>query len=192
MAVKINKGGRPTDAQLALKKADSARLARYEVQESLRAPRIQVDQSVVMTGWLVTIGVAFLASAVISFNGITAVSAYVGLSQDWMQYLFFFFVELAYLIFLVAYLVLASRVDEVTGKAERTLAVQVWMYLFAGIAIASNGFHTLDFWKFAYTEPRMWAGLVLSVSAPLAIISASKLASRVVFARAVSMKGGGF
>jgi hypothetical protein len=31
----------------------------------------------------------------------------------------------------------------------------------------------------------MWAGVVLSVSAPLAIISASKMASRVVFAKAI-------
>jgi hypothetical protein len=187
MAVKKNLGGRPTDAQLALKKAESARLARFEAQESRRAPKLQVDQSVVMTGWLATIAVAFVASAVISFNGITAISAYVGLSADWMQYLFFFFVELMYLIFLVAYLVLASRTDEVTGLPEKTFGVQFWMWVFAGIAIASNGFHTLDFWEFAYTEPRMWAGFVLSVSAPVAIIMASKLASRVVFAKAVAL-----
>jgi len=188
MAVrKVNKGGRPTDKELALKKAEAARLARFDAQEGKRAPRLQVDQTKVMTAWLVTIGVGFLTSAVISFNGITAISAYVGLSAQWMQYLFFFFVELMYLIFLVAYLVLSSRIDEVTGMPEKTLVVQVWMYLFAGIAIASNGFHTLDFWEFAYTEPRLWAGFVLSVAAPLAIISASKLASRVIFARAVSL-----
>jgi hypothetical protein len=33
----------------------------------------------------------------------------------------------------------------------------------------------------------MWAGLVLSMAAPLAIISASKMASRVVFAKAISI-----
>ena len=158
---------------------------RFAAQESKRAARIQVDQASVMKAWLVTIGVAFVASAVISFNGITYVSSYVGLSADWMRFLFFFFVELMYLIFLVAYTVLASRIDGATGKPEKTVGVQVGMWAFAGIAIASNGFHTLDYWEWAYTEPRMWAGFVLSVSAPLAIIVASKLASRVVFAKAV-------
>ena len=187
MAVKKNLGGRPTDAQLALKKAEGARLARYEAQEALRAPRIQVDQSVVMRVWLVGIGVAFVASAIISFNGITAISAYVGLSAAWMQYLFFFFIEVMYLIFLVAYLVLASRVDETTGSPEKTKAVEFWMWVFVGISIASNGFHTLDYWLFAFGEPRMWAGFILSVSAPVATVMAGKLATRVVFARAVAL-----
>jgi hypothetical protein len=33
----------------------------------------------------------------------------------------------------------------------------------------------------------MWAGVVLSISAPIAIISASKMASRVVFAKAITI-----
>jgi hypothetical protein len=85
---------------------------------------------------------------------------------------------------LVAYLILASRVDN-NGKQEKTGGSLVGMIAFGGIAVLANAFHTLDFWEWAYLEPRMWGGLVLSVSAPIAIISASKMASRIVFAKAI-------
>jgi len=159
---------------------------RYKVQEAKRAPKIQIDQKVVLVSWMVAVAVAFVASAIVSFNGITAVSVFVGLSAPWIANLFFFFIELLYLIFLVAYLILASQVSDETGLPEKTGGALAGMWAFAGISIAANGFHTLDYWQWAFTEPRMYAGLVLSVAAPIAIITASKLASRVVFAKALT------
>lgn len=161
-------------------------MTKYEIQESKRAPKIQVDQKIVLWAWLVAIGIAFVSSAIVSFNGITAVASFVGLSATWMAGLFFFFIELMYLIFLVAYLVLASRVDE-NGKPEKTWGSLLGMVAFGGIAVAANAFHTLDYWNWDMTNPQVWAGVVLSIAAPIAIISASKLASRVVFARAISL-----
>ncbi len=92
---------------------------RYELQESKRAPKIQVDQKLILWTWLIGIAAAFISSAIVSFNGITSVATFVGLSQAWMGGLFFFFIELMYLLFLIAYLVLASRIDE-EGKPEKT------------------------------------------------------------------------
>lgn len=161
-------------------------LKRYEAQESKRAPRIQIDQRIVLAGWVTAVAVAFLASAIVSFNGITAVAVFVGLSQAWMASLFFFFIELMYLLFLLAYLILASRTDS-DGKPERTGGAIAGMVFFAGVAVLANGFHTFDFWEWNFLEPRAWAGVVLSISAPLAIISISKMASRVVFSKAVSV-----
>ena len=158
----------------------------YEQQEAKRAPKIQVDQKIVLWSWLIGIGIAFLASAVVSFNGITSVAVFVGLSQEWMAGLFFFFVEIMYLLFLIAYLVLASRLDE-DGEQERTNGALWGMIAFGGIAVLANAFHTLDYWEWAWTEPRMWAGVILSIAAPIAIISASKMASRVVFAKAIRL-----
>jgi hypothetical protein len=89
-----------------------------------------------------------------------------------------------YLLFLMAYLILASRVDN-NGKQEKTTGAFLGMLSFGGIAVLANAFHTLDYWQYLWMEPRMWGGLVLSVSAPLAIISASKMASRIVFAKAI-------
>jgi len=161
------------------------RRKKYEEQEKKRAPKVQVDQRVVLLTWILSVTIAFITSAVVSFNGITSVAYFVGLTADWMASLFFFFVELMYLIFLVAYLILASRLDE-TGKPERTAGAIWGMIFFAGVAVAANGFHTLDYWEWNFAEPRAWAGFVLSVAAPIAIISASKMASRVVFARAIA------
>jgi hypothetical protein len=160
------------------------RKRKYEEQERKRAPKVQVDQRVVLLTWISSVVIAFVTSAVVSFNGITSVAFFVGLTQEWMASLFFFFVELMYLIFLVAYLILASRVDE-NGKPEKTAGAIWGMIFFAGVAVAANGFHTLDYWEWNFTEPRAWAGFVLSIAAPIAIISASKMASRVVFARAL-------
>lgn len=170
----------------AMAREQKKKVERYETQEAKRAPKIQVDQSVVLLSWIIGIGIAFLASAVVSFNGITSVATFVGLSADWMASLFFFFVEIMYLLFLIAYLILASRIDE-DGEPERVRGAFWGMVAFGGIAVLANAFHTFDYWEWAWAEPRMWAGVILSISAPIAIISASKMASRVVFAKAVRL-----
>jgi hypothetical protein len=158
--------------------------SRYEQQESKRAPKVQIDQKATLYLWISGITIAFIASAFVSYNGITAVAEFVGLTQTWMSSLFFFFIEVMYLLFLVAYLILSSRVQE-NGQKERTFGAILGMIAFGGVAVLANGFHTFDYWNYDFTEPRLWAGTILSVSAPLAIISASKMASRVVFAKAL-------
>lgn len=155
--------------------------ARYDEQEAKRAKLIQIDQNVVLWGWLLAVAVSFLASAVISFNGITSVAGYVGLSFSWMSALFFFIVEFLYLVFLVAYLVLESR-------GEKTTGAQVGMWFFAGVAIYANGIHSLEHNGWDWTSVELWTGVVLGVSAPIAIISVSKLASRVVFSKAIKLE----
>jgi hypothetical protein len=158
----------------------------YEKQEAKRAPKVQIDQKLVLWTWILGIGIAFISSAIVSFNGITSVAEFVGLSQTWMAGLFFFFIELMYLLYLIAYLVLGSRVDE-EGNPEKTGGALWGMIAFGGIAVLANAFHTLDFWQFNWLSPQMWAGVVLSISAPIAIISASKMASRVVFAKSIKL-----
>ena len=172
--------------EATVRRVEDTKRQRYELQESKRAPKIQVDQKLILWSWLIGIGFAFISSAIVSFNGITAVAQFVGLSQAWMAGLFFFFIELMYLLFLVAYLVLASRMNE-SGQPEKTLGAIIGMIMFGGIAVLANAFHTFDFWDWNYLEPRMWAGTVLSVAAPIAIIAASKMASRVVFAKAIKL-----
>ena len=178
-----NKSRKLTKGQYAAKKQ---KLSLYAAQEAKRAPKVQIDQKIVLLAWIIGIGIAFVSSAIVSFNGITAVAEFVGLSADWMAGLFFFFIELMYLLFLVAYLVLASRVDD-EGKPESTWGALWGMIGFGAIAVLANAFHTFDYWSWDWTEPRMYAGVILAISAPIAIISASKMASRVVFAKAISL-----
>ena len=170
----------------AQKKAERVKNALYAKQEAKRAPKVQVDQGMVLWTWIVGIVIAFVSSGIVSFNGITAVAEYVGLSAPWMATLFFFFIELMYVLFLMAYLVLRSRIDE-NGKQERSAGALWGMIMFGAIAVAANGFHTLDFWQYEWTNPQMWAGVILSIAAPIAIISASKMASRVVFAKSIQL-----
>lgn len=167
-------------------RVNNQKLMAYQKQESRRAPKVQIDQKIVLWLWIVAVSVAFIASGIVSFNGITAVASFVGLAAPWMANLFFFFIELMYLIYLIAYLVLASRVDE-EGSPERKSGALWGMITFGAIAVLANAFHTFDYWNWAWTEPRMWAGIILSIAAPIAIISASKMASRVVFARAIKL-----
>lgn len=174
------------EEDVIVEKPLSDRELRYQLQESKRAAKIQVDQKLVLLTWLVAVGIAFVSSAIVSFNGITSVAEFVGLSATWMAGLFFFFIELMYLIFLVAYLVLSSRVDD-DGSPEKTGGALWGMISFAAIAVGANAFHTLDYWAWDITNPQLWAGVVLSIAAPIAIISASKMASRVVFARAIRL-----
>ena len=169
-----------------LTKGKTKREELYELQESKRAAKIQVDQKLMLLGWTLAVAVAFVSSAIVSFNGITAVAQFVGLSASWMAGLFLFFIELMYIIFLIAYLLLSSRVDE-NGKPEKTGGALAGMISFAAIAVGANAFHTLDFWDWNTSNPQMWAGVVLSIAAPIAIISASKMASRVVFAKAIKL-----
>lgn len=176
-----------TSEQRQINRQKRLKLERYQSQESKRAVKVQVDQNIVLFSWIIGIAVAFLASAIVSFNGITSVAVFVGLSQAWMASLFFFFVEIMYILFLIAYLVLASRIDE-DGEPERINGALWGMISFGGIAVLANAFHTFDYWEWAWVEPRMWAGVILSVSAPIAIISASKMASRVVFAKALRLE----
>jgi hypothetical protein len=175
-----------TPEEFTKSKIEDQKRERYELQEYKRAPKIQIDQKVILWTWLVGIGLAFISSAIVSFNGITSVATFVGLSQDWMAGLFFFFIELMYLLFLVAYLVLSSRINE-SGKPEKTSGAILGMIAFGGLAVLANAFHTFDYWGWNWLEPRMWAGTILGVAAPIAIISASKMASRVVFAKAIKL-----
>ena len=174
------RAGRKTDAERAERKLEAERATRYAAQEAKRADPIQIDQRVTLATWIVAVGVGFVASAMISFNGITSVAPLVGLSAAWMSYLFFFFIEFLYLVFLVAYLLLASRNEKAVGALAG-------MWFFAGVAIAANGFHTFEYHNWDFLSVEAWAGVVLSVSAPIAILSVSKLASRVVFARVISV-----
>ena len=184
--IQVQKQPRKTKQEAVKDRVANNKMDLYEAQEKKRAPKVQIDQKIVLWSWIVGIGIAFVSSAIVSFNGITSVAYFVGLSAEWMASLFFFFIELMYLLFLIAYLVLASRVDE-EGKDEKTLGAIFGMITFGGIAVLANGFHTLDYWEWNWYEPRMWAGIVLSISAPIAIISASKMASRVVFAKAIRL-----
>lgn len=177
-----NKGGRPTNAELA-QKADAARLReRYEAQEQKRAPRFQIDQRGTLITNLTIAVVALITSGVISFNGITSIAPLIGLSFDWQAYLLFGFVEALIVYFTINYLVRASRPDD-GGYGDFA-----GLITFSAIAIAGNFWHTATFHDWSLT-PDMWAGVILSVTAPVSVVWITKSASATLFAKAVHLTG---
>lgn len=196
-ATPIRKPGRPVgsknkqnavrDAERAQKRSIHAKkLERYEKQESKRAEPIQPDQRGVLIVALTIAAIALVASGVISYNGITSVAQFVGLGADWQASMFFAFVEMLIVLFTVLYLVLGSRPRD-DGKPEKARIEFAGLVTFSAIAIYGNLIHTLDFHDFVLDSIETWTGVVLSVSAPIAVIWVTKSASRVLFARPVRL-----
>jgi len=173
---------RPTKAQLLTREQNDAKLARYKEQEAKRATRIQIDQNPVLWTWVAGIGIGFIAAAVISFNGITNEARNIGLDAEWMRYLMFFVVEFLYLMFLVADMTMTSRGDR---RLVPKLIANVGMWFFAGVAIYANAIHSLNFNNWDLTSVDTWTGVVLGVSAPVAIIAIGKLAPSIVFSEPI-------
>lgn len=168
-------------ARTQKQKAVDLQQKRYEEQERKRAPRVQIDQSPVL--WLLEalVAVSFAATVVLVANGTYAVSQFIGLPLEWLGWLVFFGIEVMVLISLLFYLILESRGDN----------SKMWFGIMIGysvVTIITNAFHTLEFWEFAWLEPRMWAGVVLSTAVPLSFVLATKGLSSVVFAKAIRLE----
>lgn len=175
------------DAQRARERRQrEIREQRFEKQEAKRAQPIQPDQKGVLIVSLFLAGLAMVTSGIISYNGITSVAEFVGLSADWQASMFFGFVELLIVVFTILYLVLGSRSDD-DGNPEKARIEFAGLITFSAIAIYGNLIHTLDFHQFELASIETWTGVVLSVSAPIAVIWMSKSASRVLFARTVRL-----
>lgn len=159
---------------------------RWEQQEAKRAQPIQPDQRNVLVVSLVLAAIAMIASGIISFNGITSVAQYVGLSADWQAWMFFGFVELLIVFFTVLYLVVGSRTDD-DGNPVTAYIEFVGLVFFSAIAVYGNLIHTLDFHDFDFQSVETWTGVLLSVSAPIAVIWVTKSSSRVLFAKPVRL-----
>lgn len=180
MASRRNKGGRPTNAELAQKREAARLQARYDEQERKRATRIQVDQNGVLWAVLGLVTLTFIATAVWVANQTYAVAQFARLPFAEMGWLAFAGIEVAVLWSLASYLILVSRGE----KAGAWFGV---MLAYSGITIATSVFHTVEAWGFLWLEPRMWAGVALAAAVPLSFVLSVKALSRVVLAKAVTL-----
>lgn len=176
---------RPTKRQLQEREAQNAKQERYARQEAKRATRVQIDTNNTLYLLIGLTIVMFATSAVLVANGTIQVAAYIGLAFDWMAWMVFGAVEVAILVFLGMYLIIGSRSPEDGDGPKAALPWFGLMIAFSFITIAANAFHTVEFWQYDWSEPRLWVGTALSVVVPLSYVLAAKGLSRVVFARAV-------
>jgi len=177
----------PMKLQAERRKAEQDRIKeRYERQEAKRATPVQPDTNKTLTVALVLGTVAVLTSGVISFNGITSIAALVGLSAGWMAYMFFGFIEVLIGYFTVNYVIRASRSTE-TGEQVKAIGDFWGLVVFSSIAVLGNAYHTLSFHNWNFASPDTWAGVVLSATAPAAVIWVTKSASATLFARPIRL-----
>jgi hypothetical protein len=174
------------DAERARTRTERERkIARYEKQESKRTEPIQPDQRGPLVVTLILAGIAMVTSGIISYNGITSVAQFVGLSETWMAGLFFGFIELLIVVFTMLYLIYGSRVNE-DGNPVNAAFEFIGMITFSALAVYGNLIHTLEFHDYALNTESV-TGVALSVAAPIAVVWLTKSASRVLFARPVRL-----
>jgi len=151
----------------------------YANQEAKRAPRIQIDQRNTLAASLGLAVIALITSGIISFNGITSVAPLIGLTFAWQSYMLFGFVEGLIVYFTLNYLIRSSRLDDRPGG-------DFWgLIVFSGVALLGNAYHTFGYHGWVFESADTWAGVTLSIMAPIAVIWVTKSAASTLFAKAV-------
>lgn len=161
---------------------------RYIQQEAKRATRQQIDQPATLKILIALTVLSFVSSAVLVAEGTALVAQYMIFPKGFESfgYLVFGSVEVAILALMLLYLLVGSRPDELDpSKPAPANRWFVAMGVFVGITVLCQVFKTLDGWEYAWTEPKMWVGIVLSTIVPLSYVLISKGLSTAVFARAI-------
>jgi hypothetical protein len=114
-----------------------------------------------------------IASFAVSFSGIYEVSAWTGLPPI-LQWLPALFIDAAILAYTISLIVFKARGESVW----RTL---VGLSSFAIISVIANISHTLSFWDGSLTDFRAWVGVIITASAPIAVLLASEEITRLAF-----------
>jgi len=135
------------------------------------------------TLWLAVILVFILmvSSFVVSFSGIWDISQYTGLPAvlQWVPALFIDAAILAYTISLFVF----------KARGEGTWRTVIWLFAFAAVSVAANVAHTLDYLSTVGVgngDYRLWVGVAITASAPIAVLAASEEISRLAFKKVES------
>lgn len=143
------------------------------VKEKPKRARINPDSIPVLFTAVAMVGILMVSSFAVSFSGIYAVSAWTGLPQT-LQWLPALFIDAAILAYTISLIVFKAR-------GESTWKTTLGLVGFAAISVVANASHTLFFWDGALTDFRSWMGVVITASAPVAVLLASEEITRLAF-----------
>jgi len=162
----------------------AAKFDLHEKQESRRAPQFQIDQSATL--WMLSIlaGVMFLATAALTADGTIGAAASARFGIEWFGYLLFGAIEMAILVFMLAYYVKGSRVDY-DGNPEPAAQWFVAMIVASAVAALLSVYHVLDLYNFDIMSIDMWVGIVIRLTVTVFFVLVSKAVASVLFAKAV-------
>ena len=150
---------------------------------SSNAQRINPDSRGTLWIALILVFVLMLSSFVVSFAGIWDISQYTGLPV-FLQWIPALFIDAAILAYTIALFVF-------TARGEGTFRTIFWLMMFAGVSIAANVAHTLDYLSttgIGTGDYRLWIGVAITASAPIAVLAASEEISRLVFIKTEKKK----
>lgn len=146
-----------------------------EEEEKVRQPaRINPDSRGSLWMALILVFMLMLSSFVVSFTGIWDISQYTGLPVA-IQWVPAVFIDAAILAYTISLFVFKAR-------GESTWRTIAWLLVFAGISVAANISHTLDYLQQSgVTDWRVFIGIAITASAPVAVLAASEEISRLAF-----------
>lgn len=150
---------------------------------SSNSQRINPDSRGTLWIALILVFILMLSSFVVSFAGIWDISQYTGLPV-FLQWVPALFIDAAILAYTIALFVF-------TARGEGTFRTIFWLMIFAGVSIAANVAHTLDYLSttgIGTGDYRLWIGVAITASAPIAVLAASEEISRLVFIKTEKKK----
>jgi len=139
----------------------------------LKPRRLNPDAIPVLAVAVSLVAVLMVSSFAVSFSGIYDVSAWTGI-PTFIQWLPALFIDAAILAYTISLIVFKARKESVW----RTL---VGLSAFASISVIANIAHTLSFWGGQLTDFRAWVGVLITASAPIAVLLASEEITRLAF-----------
>lgn len=138
-----------------------------------KSKRINPDAIPVLATAVGLVSVLMISSFAVSFSGIYEVSAWTGVPKmiQWLPALFIDAAILAYTISLIVF----------KARKESTWRTLLGLSSFAAISVVANVAHTLSFWNGSLTDFRAWIGVLITASAPIAVLLASEEITRLAF-----------
>jgi hypothetical protein len=138
-----------------------------------KSARLNPDAIPVLATAVALVSLLMVTSFAVSFSGIYQVSAWTGL-PTYLQWLPAIFIDAAILAYTISLIVFKARGESVW----RTL---VGLSAFATVSIVANISHTLAFWNGSLLDYRAWVGVLVTASAPIAVLLASEEITRLAF-----------
>ena len=137
--------------------------------------RLNPDSRAVLLTAVFFVSVLMISSFIVSFSGIYDVSAWTGI-PEYIQWLPALFIDAAILAYTIALIVFKAR-------GESTWRTTLGLFGFATISVVANVSHTLSFWDGATMDYKVWIGVFITASAPIAVLLASEEITRLAFAK---------
>jgi hypothetical protein len=138
-----------------------------------KSARINPDAIPVLATAVILVALLMITSFSVSFSGIYEVSAWTGL-PPFLQWLPAIFIDAAILAYTISLVVFKAR-------GESTWRTFAGLVAFASVSVIANIAHTLAFWNGSLSDYRAWVGVLITASAPIAVLLASEEITRLAF-----------